>query len=83
VLDRVHAHGAFPDGGGALNRFQVCNGGVNGRFVLEIFALELDAGIDRSRLQFERDLFAGVQRRAADTGAPGKSLLRLGHKGLN
>ena len=84
VLDGVHAHRSFADRGRALDRFQVLDRRVDRRLVLEIFALELEAEIDRRRLQFERDLFAGVQRRAADARAPGESLLRLGrHKGLN
>ena len=51
----------------------------------KILASKLDAGIRRRGLNFQRDLFAGVQRRSADGGGLGESHLRLGdrrHGGL-
>ena len=46
---------------GAKQKF--CDG-MNRRNFLQIGAFELDAVIDRSRMQFQRDLLAGVQRHA-------------------
>jgi len=84
VLDGMHAHRSFTNRGSAFDRFQVGNSRINRRLVLEVFASELEAEIDRRRLQFQRDFFTGMQRCAADARAPGESLLGLGrHKGLN
>ncbi len=85
MLDRVHAHRAFADGGGALDRFQVFDFRVDRRLVLQIFAFEFDPVIDRRRLEAERDFFAGVQRDAAEAGGFSEGVLefrRRRHRGL-
>ena len=53
VLDCVHAHRTFPDGGRALHRLQIVDLCINSRLVLQIFALEFDPVIGRCRLQFQ------------------------------
>ena len=83
MLDRMNAHRSLADGRRALDRFQILDPRVDRRLVRKILAFELDPGIDRRRLQLQRHLFARVQRGAADAGAAGESLLRLGrHEGL-
>ncbi len=84
MFHRVHAHRAFPDGGGALDRFQVFDFRVDRRLVLQILALELDSEIDRRRLEAEGDFFAGVKRDAAKAGGFPEGVLnfRRRHKGL-
>ena len=81
VLDRVHAHGAFADGRGALDHFQILYLGVDCRFVLQILALEFDSVIDRRRMQLDRHLFACVQRRAIESGSFANGMLKLGGSG--
>ncbi len=78
VLDRVHADRAFADGGGALDRFHIFDPGIDRWFILQIFALKLGAGIRRRRLQFQDDLFAGMQRNAGQGRALGHGMLKLG-----
>ena len=48
----------------------------------KIFAFEFDPVIDRRRMQFERNFFAGVQRRAAKTGDLANRMLELGRRGF-
>ena len=81
VLDGMHPHRAFADGGGALDCFQVVDSRIDRRFVLQILALEFDPEIDRSRLQPERDLLARMQRRSAQTGGFTEGVLQLGRRG--
>ena len=77
MFDRVHPDRAFADGGGALDRFQILDVGVNHRLIRQVLAFEFDAVIDRRRLQLERDFFAGVQRGAAKSSRFGNSMLEL------
>ena len=63
MLDCVHSHRAFADGRRALDGLQIFDLRVNRRLVLQILAFEFDPVIDWRGLKFERDFFAGVQRR--------------------
>ncbi len=78
VLDRVHAHRAFSNRGRALDRFHVGDRGVDRRFVLQIFALELDPVIGRGGLDLKRDPSAGMERSAAQRSGFGEGMLKLG-----
>ena len=77
VLDCVDAHGAFAYRCGALNCFQVRDVCVDGRLVLQILTPELNSVIRRRGMEFKRDLFACVQRCAAQTGGLANGLLKF------
>jgi hypothetical protein len=81
VLDRVHAHRAFANRRGAVDCLQVLDFRIDRRLILQIFALEFDSVIDRRRLQFERDLFAGMQGGARKAGSFAKCLLKFRRRG--
>ena len=80
MFDRVHAHRAFADGRGALDCFEIFESGVNRRFVLQILALELNPMVHWRRMQFQRNLFAGMQRSAAEAGGLANGMLKLGRR---
>ena len=50
---------------------------VDRRLVLQVLALKFDPVIGRRRLQLKRDLFAGMQRSAAEAGGFGERVLLL------
>ena len=85
MLDRVHPHRSFADRGRAFDRFQILDRRIDRRLVLQILAPELDAEVDRRRLQFQRHLFAGMQRCAADARGSWREFAgaRTRHEGLN
>jgi len=78
MLDRMHPHRAVADGRRAFDRFQIVDLRVNRRLVRQILALEFDSVIGRRGLQLERNLFACVQRRAAEPGGFSEGMLKLG-----
>ena len=84
MLDGVHTHRAFANCGGALDRLQVFNFGVDRWLILQIFALEFNSVIHRRGMQPKRSFFTGVQRSAGKTRNIANSLLKLGsgHRGL-
>ena len=77
MLDCVHADGTFTDGRGALDCLQILDPRVDGWLVLQILAPEFNSMIDRRGMKLERDLFARVQRRAAQTGGLANGMLKL------
>jgi hypothetical protein len=78
VLDCVDSHRALANCGGALDRFQILDFGVDRRFILQIFALEFNPVIHRRGMQLKRSFFTGVQRGAGKTGSLANCLLKLG-----
>jgi hypothetical protein len=78
VFDGVHAHRAFANCSGALDRLQVLDFRVDRRLILQIFTLEFNSVIHRRGMQSKRNFLTSVQRDAGKTGNFAKSLLKLG-----
>ena len=75
VLDGLHLHRAFGDGGGALDRFDVLDARIDRRLVREVDPFELRPAVRRGGTQGEGDFFAGMQGGAGEAGGPGERLL--------
>jgi hypothetical protein len=81
VLDGVHAHRAFANGGSALDCLQVLDFGVDRWLILQIFAPEFNSVIHRRGVQSKGNFFTGVQRGAGKTGNLANSLLKFRRRG--
>ena len=72
MLDSVHLHIAFDDGGGALDGFDVFDSRLDDRIVRQVLAFELESVSDRSRVERERDFFTRMKGHPAETGRRGR-----------
>ena len=81
VLDGVHIHAAFGDGGGALDFLHLLGEGRDEGLVLQVDAAEFEPEVIRGRLEREGHLLTGVQGGACQRGGFCHGVLAVGGGG--